>query len=98
MLGCLPGRWLLAGIDPKAAPAAATGLLAGAFVTASDGRTLPLPTLERHGHLREADVVAEGVAQAAVDAVAAVGRPLGELHALGEQLLVSLAAVVGCEE
>src|SRR5215212_1295936 len=45
--------------------------------------------------LHDADVVAERVAQAAVDAVEALGRLVGELDALGLELLVGLAQVVG---
>ena len=49
------------------------------------------------GRLDEAHVVAERVAQAAVDAVEVLGRLLGELDALGLELLVGAAAVVGGE-
>src|SRR5947209_20427017 len=50
------------------------------------------------GHrLEDADLVAEGVAQAAVDPVAVVGRLLRELDALGAEPLVGAEAVVGLE-
>src|SRR5581483_12385050 len=43
------------------------------------------------------DLVAEGIAQAAVDAVAVVGGLLGELDTVGPQLLVGAETVVGLE-
>src|SRR4051794_11626459 len=48
--------------------------------------------------LGEADRVAERVPHAAVDAVRALGRLLGEFAAPAEQRLVGLAAVVGAED
>src|SRR5690606_38903275 len=48
--------------------------------------------------LGDPDVVAERIAQTAVDAVGLFGRLLGELHPLGAQFLVGLAAVVGGED
>src|SRR5438105_241631 len=48
--------------------------------------------------LREADVVAERVAQPAIDPVRTLGRLFRELDAFGPQLAVGLAAVVGHEE
>src|ERR1700694_2017375 len=48
--------------------------------------------------LGEPDVVAEGIAPAAVDAIGALGRFLGELDASRLELLVRLPAVGGCEE
>lgn len=48
--------------------------------------------------LCEADVVAEGVSEAAVDPVGTLGGFLGELHAPAAQRLVRLAAVVGAED
>jgi hypothetical protein len=47
--------------------------------------------------LQDADLVAERVAQAAVDPVAVVGRRLRELDALGAEPLVGAEAVVGAE-
>src|SRR3954447_20330381 len=49
-------------------------------------------------HLRDAQVVAERVAQAEVDAVGLVDRLLGDLDALCLQLGVGLVGVVGPEE
>src|SRR4051812_33462915 len=55
--------------------------------------------LDRLGRrLRDAQRVAERVAKAAVDAVEVLGRLLGELDALREQLLVGLAAVLDVED
>src|SRR5579859_1866988 len=54
--------------------------------------------LRRRRPLREPDVVAERVAEAAVDPVWPFGRLLGELDALGLELVVRLAAVVSDEE
>jgi len=51
--------------------------------------------LRVRGELHDADVVAERVAQPAVDAVEALGRLVGELDALGLELLVGLAQIVG---
>src|SRR5216684_2686088 len=48
--------------------------------------------------LGEPDVVAKGIAKAAVDAVGSLRRLLGELHAPGSQLVVGLAAIRGREE
>src|SRR5579862_5689317 len=47
--------------------------------------------------LQDADLVAERVAQAAVDPVAVIGRLLRELDALGAEPLVRGEAVVGAE-
>jgi hypothetical protein len=47
--------------------------------------------------LQDADLVAERVAQAAVDPVAVVGRLLRELDALGAEPLVRAEAAVGAE-
>jgi retinol dehydrogenase-14 len=49
-------------------------------------------------HLRNAEVVAEGVAQAEVDAVGLVDRLLGDLDALLLELRVGLVRVVAAEE
>src|SRR5947199_109278 len=54
---------------------------------------LTLPGLR----LQDADLVAERVAQAAVDPVAVVGRLLRELDALGAEPLVRAEAAVGAE-
>ena len=43
-------------------------------------------------------MVAEWIAQPAVDAVGPLGRLLGEFHALGSKLVVGLPAIVGREE
>src|SRR5439155_22223359 len=48
--------------------------------------------------LRQAEEGAERVAEAAVDAVRALGWPLGELDALRPHRLVGLPAIVGREE
>src|SRR5277367_2639391 len=50
------------------------------------------------GQLGKPDAVAGRVAESAVDAVRHVVGYLGELHALGPQLLVGGLAVVGGEE
>src|SRR3954469_9085053 len=49
-------------------------------------------------HLGDADVVAERVAQAEVDAVGLVDRLLGDLHALRLQLGMGLVGVVAAQE
>src|SRR4051812_13620956 len=49
-------------------------------------------------HLRDPQVVAEGVAEAEVDAVGLVDRLLGDLDALGLELRVRLVGVIGAEE
>src|SRR3712207_5446682 len=49
-------------------------------------------------HLADADVVAERIAEAEVDPVAAVDRLLGQVDALGLELGVGLVGVVGAEE
>src|SRR4051794_41664818 len=55
--------------------------------------------LDRPGRrLRKPQGVAERVAQPAVDAVEVLGRLLGELDALGDELLVGPAAVVDAED
>src|SRR5437879_7262026 len=52
----------------------------------------------RRGRLREPDVVAERIAQRAVDAVRTLRRLLAELDTLRTELVVRLAAVVRREE
>src|SRR6185312_5445374 len=54
---------------------------------------LALPGLR----LQDADLIAERVAQAAVDPVAVIDRLLRELDALGAEPLVRAEAVVGAE-
>src|SRR3954447_23934153 len=62
-------------------------------------RLVRLSDLDRTlGRLGDADLVAERVAQRAVDAVWLLGRVLGELRALAGELLVGLAAVIGAED
>src|SRR5712692_2208267 len=57
-----------------------------------------LVSLRRRGRLREADVVAERVAQPAVDPVRALRRLLRKLDPATVELFVGLAAIVVAEE
>src|SRR5690625_845840 len=61
--------------------------------TTAAGEVL-LGDLLQWGLLSDADVVAERVAQRTVDPVGLLGRLLGELHPLGEELVVGRLAVV----
>src|SRR3954451_23015977 len=59
--------------------------------------SMPLLTDRRLCGLEDADRVAERIAQAEVDPVGLLGRLLRDFDALGEQLLVGGARVVGHE-
>src|SRR5215210_2460351 len=65
---------------------------------ARDGASRPGGRRSALLHLRDADVVAERVAQAEVDAVGLVDRLLGELDAALREVGVGLARVVAAEE